>query len=75
MSVTVVKRENITAVVREYEKDGKTQKVRKTIGERTTFKADDGTYFSKGELYHMPGVQIDFFEQKEGEDTPADKPF
>ena len=65
MSVKVVKRENITVVVREYEKDGEMKKVRRTIGERTTFQAEDGTFFSKGEIYTMPGAQIDFFEQKE----------
>lgn len=65
MSAKVVKRENITAVIREYEKDGETKKVRRTIGERTVFQADDGSYFTKGELYHMPGVQIDFYEQTE----------
>lgn len=69
----VVKREDITVVVREYEKDGKMQKVRKTIGERTTFQSDDGSYFSKGELYHMPGAQIDFFERKE--EDKSDKAF
>ena len=60
----VVKRENITVVVREYEKDGEKKKVRRTIGERTTFQADDGSFFSKGELYSMPGAQIDFYEQE-----------
>lgn len=64
----VVKRENMTVVIREYEKDGETKKVRKTIGERTTFQADDGSFFSKGELYHMPGAQIDFYEQEDKKD-------
>ncbi len=70
MSVKVVKRENITVVVREYTNtEGETKKVRRTIGERTTFQAEDGTYFSKGEIYTMPGAQIDFFEQKDDKDS------
>ena len=68
----VVKREDITVVVREYEKDGEKKKVRRTIGERTTFQADDGSYFSKGELFFMPGAQIDFYEQKPREEKKDD---
>jgi hypothetical protein len=61
----VVKKSDIVVVVREYEKEGAKKKVYKNIGEITTFKGDDGTYFSKVELWHMPGAQISVFEQKE----------
>lgn len=69
MAAQVVKRENMAVVLRTYEKDGETKKVWKTIGQRTTFQADDGSYFSKGELFHMPGADISFFEEKEREDN------
>ena len=59
----VLKKNNLVVVVREYEKDGETKKVWKTIGELTTFEADDGKTFSKAELYHMPGVSISVFAQ------------
>lgn len=65
----VVKKSDLVVVVREYEKDGEKKKVWKNIGELTTFKGDDGTYFSKVELFHMPGAQISVFEQK-----PKDAP-
>lgn len=61
---TVAKKSDLSVVVREYVKDGETKKVWRTIGELTTFKADDGTYYSKVELFHMPGAQISVFEQK-----------
>lgn len=69
MAAKVVERKNITAVIREYEKDGEMKKVRRTIGEITTFQSDDGSYFQKGELYHMPGAQIDIYKQKPKEDS------
>lgn len=60
----VARKSDIVVVVREYEKDGEKKKVYRNIGELTTFKGDDGTYFSKVELWHMPGAQISVFEQK-----------
>ena len=65
MSVKIVERKNITVVVREYEKDGEKKKVRRTIGEITTFQAEDNTYFQKAELYSMPGAQLDIYKQEE----------
>lgn len=65
MSATVLERKNITVVVREYEKDGEKKKVRRTIGEITTFQADDKSYFQKMELYHMPGAQLDIYKQED----------
>lgn len=64
----VLKRNNLVIVLREYEKDGETKKVWKTIGELTTFQADDGSTYSKAELYHMPGVPISVFSQEKREE-------
>ena len=71
MSVEIVQKENITVVLRTYEKDGKTKKVRRTIGEITTFKGSDDSYFKKGEMYSMPGAEIDVYKQEPKEDEPA----
>lgn len=71
----VAKKMNLVATIRTYEKDGEKKKVYKTIGEVTTFRADDGSTFSKAELYHMPGVEISLFEQKEREQQSESTPF
>lgn len=68
----VVKRSDLVVVVREYESQGEKKKVWKNIGELTTFQADDGSYFSKAELFHMPGVSISVFEQKPKEEKKAE---
>jgi hypothetical protein len=65
MSIKITHRYNLVVSVREYEKDGEKKKVYKTIGELTRFQPDDGDAYLKAELFHMPGVQIAVFEQKE----------
>jgi len=61
----VLKKSNMCVVVREYQdNNGENKKVYKTIGELTTFDKD-GEVFTIGEIYHMPGVRISIFEQKE----------
>lgn len=71
----IVKKSDLCVVLREYEKDGEKKKVWRTIGELTTFKGDDGTFFSKVELYHMPNAQISVFEQKPKEVKEEQPPF
>lgn len=60
----VFKKYDVSAVQREYEQDGAKKKFRRQVGEMTVFQGDDGTYFYKMSLYHMPGVEIDLYEQK-----------
>jgi hypothetical protein len=69
MSVKVTHKYNLVVSVRTYtDNEGKTKNVYKTIGELTRFKPDDGDAYLKAEIFHMPGVQISVFEQKEKED-------
>ena len=67
----VLKKNNLVVVLREYEPNGEKKKVWGKIGEITTFQADDGSTFSKAELYHMPGTSISVFPQEEKKETPA----
>ena len=70
----VAKKSDLVIVVRTYtDKEGKEKKVWKSIGELTTFQDDDGTFFSKVELYHMPGVSVSVFEQKPREQEQEEK--
>lgn len=60
----VYKKYDVSAVQREYEQDGQKKKYRRQIGEMTIFQGEDSGYFYKMNLYHMPGVEIDLYEQK-----------
>lgn len=61
-----IMKSDLSVVVRTYtDKDGKEKKVWRKIGELATFRNDDGTTFTKCELFHMPGSQISVFTQKE----------
>ena len=66
---TVFKRYDVTAVQREYEKDGVKKKVRKTIGEMTVFQGEDNGYFYKMNLFANPGLELDLYEQKPKEEA------
>ncbi|MCP4267305.1 MAG: hypothetical protein GY777_17320, partial [Candidatus Brocadiaceae bacterium] len=45
----VIKKENITISIGEYEKDGQTKQRYKTIGELVTMQGDDGSTYQFGE--------------------------
>lgn len=68
---TVFKRYDVTAVQRSYEAEGKTKKVRKTIGEMTIFQGEDNTYFYKMNLFATPNVELDLYEQKPKETSES----
>lgn len=65
----VIKRSNLVVPLREYEVNGETKKVWRSIGELTLFSGDNGDNYAKAELYHMPGVSISVFDQKEKDTT------
>lgn len=71
----VIKKSNLVVVLREYEVQGEKKKAWGKIGEITTFQADDGSTFSKAELYHMPGASISVFSQEDkNQEAPAPQP-
>lgn len=60
------KRFNLCVVTRTYtDNQGNEKKVWQRIGELAQFQNDDGGVSLSGSLYHMPGVKISAFEQKE----------
>lgn len=61
---TVLKRENITITIGEYQKDGATKKVYKTIGELVTMQGDDGSTYQFGEMWGPTGsTKFNVYEQ------------
>lgn len=51
----LIKKENITIVIGEYQKDGETKKRYKTIGELITMRGDDGSEYQFGEMWGPTG--------------------
>ena len=62
----VIKRENITIIIGEYQKDGETKKRYKTIGEIVTMQGDDGSQYQFGEMWGPGGVvKFNIYEQED----------
>ncbi len=62
----VIKKENITISIGEYQKDGQTKQRYKTIGEMVTFQNDDGSISQFGEMWGPSGVQkFNVYEQRD----------
>lgn len=65
-----MKKSDLCVSQRKYtDKEGKEKNVYKTIGEITTFRREDNTVFSIVELYHMPGIKVEVFEQRVREES------
>ena len=69
----LVKKENLVIKLREYEKDGVTKGVYKTIGELITF-SDGQKQFQKVELYHIPEANISVYPQRDRQEQKAQQP-
>ena len=62
--MSLIKKENITIVIGEYEKDGQTKKQYRTIGELITMMGNDGQPYQFGKLWGASGVtEIKVFAQ------------
>jgi len=62
----VLKRENITISIGEYQKDGQTKQRYKTIGELVTMQGDDGSTYQFGELWGPTGgTKFNIYEQQD----------
>jgi len=61
-----VKKENLTIVIGEYQKDGETKKQYKTVGEIVTMIGDDGNQYQFWKMWGPSGVQEGkVFEQRD----------
>ena len=68
----VIKKENITIVIREYQDQGQTKKVYRTIGELVTMQGDDGTPYQFGEMWGPTGsTKFKVFDQQDRNAAPA----
>ena len=62
----LVKKENITISIGEYQKEGQTKQIYKTIGELVTMRGDDGSIYQFGEMWGPPGsTKFNVYEQQE----------
>ena len=62
----VIKRENITISIGEYQKDGQTKQRYKTIGELITMQGDDGSTYQFGEMWGPTGsTKFNVYDQQE----------
>ena len=67
---TVIKRENITISIGEYQKDGQTKQRYKTIGELITMQGDDGSTYQFGEMWGPTGsTKFNIYEQQDRNQT------
>lgn len=67
----VIKRENITIIIGEYQKDGETKKRYKTIGEIVTMQGDDGSSYQFGEMWGPGGVvKFNIYQQEDKNTQP-----
>jgi hypothetical protein len=68
----ILKKENITIVIREYnDGQGNQKKVYKTIGELVTWQGDDGSTYQSGEMWGPTGsTQFKVFEQNNNQQQP-----
>lgn len=69
----VIKKENITIVIREYkDNQGQDKKVYKTIGELITMQGDDGSPYQFGEMWGPTGsTKFKVFDQQDRNAAPA----
>lgn len=72
----VIKRENITISIGEYQKDGATKQRYKTIGELVTMQGDDGSTYQFGEMWGPTGsTKFNIYEQQDKNAvTPQQQP-
>jgi len=62
----VIKKENITISIGEYQKEGQTKQVYKTIGELVTMQGDDGSTYQFGEMWGPTGsTKFNVYEQQD----------
>ena len=62
----VIKRENITISIGEYQKGGQTKQRYKTIGELITMQGDDGSTYQFGEMWGPTGsTKFNVYDQQE----------
>ena len=67
----VIKKENITISVGEYQKDGQTKQRYKTIGELVTMQGDDGSTYQFGEMWGPTGsTKFNVYEQQDRNAQP-----
>jgi len=68
----VIKKENITISIGEYEKDGQTKQRYKTIGELVTMQGDDGSTYQFGEMWGPTGsTKFNVYEQQDRNATQS----
>ncbi len=68
----VIKKENITISIGEYEKDGQTKQRYKTIGELVTMQGDDGSTYQFGEIWGPIGsTKFNVYEQQDRNATQS----
>lgn len=68
----VIKRENITISIGEYQKDGQTKQRYKTIGELITMQGDDGSTYQFGEMWGPTGsTKFNVYDQQEKQQQAA----
>ncbi len=63
----IIKKFDVTAVQRVYEKDGEKKKFRQRVGEITIMKGENGN-FTKMTWFSNPALELDVYEQKPRED-------
>lgn len=72
--MALIKKQNIVAVQGTYKtKEGQEKNFTRQIGELLTFSNENGGEFQAMNLFHMPGVKISIYDQKEKEKTIEDK--
>ena len=67
----LLKRENITISIGEYQKEGQTKQRYKTIGELITMQGDDGSTYQFGELWGAGGhAKFNVYDQQVQQQAP-----
>ncbi len=68
--MSLMKKENITIVIGEYQKDGETKKQYRTIGELITMMGDDGQPYQFGKIWGAGGcTEIKIYQQDDNRTT------
>ena len=68
--MSLMKKENITIVIGEYQKDGETKKQYRTIGELITMMGDDGQPYQFGKIWGAGGcTEIKIYQQDDNRRT------
>lgn len=72
----VIKRENLTISIGEYQKDGATKQRYKTIGELITMQGDDGGTYQFGEMWGPTGsTKFNVYEQQDKQQAAPQQPY